>query len=198
MFKKINSALIQPNRFGMMIVLTSIALLSAACGSAAAAPANQTTTPLDVAPAAQSAVTPTQVAAVPNSPSNKIGACTLLTKEDASKALGVPIDTAEEAGLGGVCTYTASTLKATLTVSHTGGIQYMKDTLTKLGDLALVVPGLGDQAFYNTNSFINELMVLKGDAVYLIDVSDSGQSLTPEVTQAKEKALAVQLLSHLP
>jgi hypothetical protein len=189
MFNNINSALIQPNRFGMMIVITSIVLLSAACGSAAVPPTNPTTAPVVAAP--------TQVVIPASSSSAKAGACTLLTQDDVSKALSTPVDAGMETGMGGVCTYTSSNLSVSLTVSHTGGIKYMQNTLAKLGDLALVVPGLGDQAFYNTNSIVNSLMLLKGDAVYIISVSDSSGQLTPEEEQAKEKSLAEQMLSHL-
>jgi hypothetical protein len=73
----------------------------------------------------------------------------------------------------------------------------MASTLTKLGDLALVVTGLGDQAFINTNSFVNTLFVLKGDAAFLINVTDSSGKLSATDEQTMEKALAVQFLSHL-
>ena len=74
----------------------------------------------------------------------------------------------------------------------------MATTLARLGNVAQVVPGLGDQAFFNTNS-ANGLFVLKGDAQYLFNMSDTTfQPLDPAMVQATEKALAVQLLSKLP
>jgi glycerol-3-phosphate dehydrogenase len=74
----------------------------------------------------------------------------------------------------------------------------MNTTLANLGNLALVVPGLGDLAFYNTNS-ANALFVLKGDAEFLFGMSDLNyQELDPAVVQATEKSLAVKLLGNLP
>ena len=86
-----------------------------------------------------------------------------------------------------------------VTIFHTGGAKYIKDTKTKLGALALDLPGVGDGSFYNTNSFVNTLFLGKGDAVYLIDVKKvaSAPDMTPENVRAKEKALAQQLLSKL-
>jgi hypothetical protein len=169
------------------------ASLLAACGQTAAqtgnpAPATVALVPATVAP----------VAVVNSNPSGP-DACTLLTKDDVSKVLGNPVDSATGSGLGGVCTYTAKNLKIDFTVAgHTGGAQAMATTLARLGDIALVVPGLGDQAFYNTDS-ANGLFVLKGDAEYLFNMSDvTYQPLDPAVVQTTEKALAVQLLSHLP
>jgi hypothetical protein len=123
----------------------------------------------------------------------------MLTKNDVSKVLGSPVDTATGSGLGGVCTYTSKNLEIDFTIAgHTGGAKAMAIDLARLGNLALVVPGLGDQAFYNTNSSY-ALFVLKGDAEYLFNMSDvTYQPLDPAVVQTTEKALAVQLLSHLP
>jgi hypothetical protein len=180
MFKNLKFPYVQPNRFWMMIVISSLAIFAVACASIAG-------------PTANPVITSGSGAAS----STKADACTLLTKEDVNKALGVTVDTIESKGLGGVCSYKTKNLSIDLTVLHTGGTKYLNDTIAKIGNLALLVPGLGDQAFYNTNSIVNALFLRKGDAVYLISVSASGQTLTPADLQAKEKALAVQLLSHL-
>ena len=181
----------------LFVALLLGASLLAACGQTAAPtgnPAQATVAPV----AATVAPVPATVAPVAANNSNP-SACTLLTKDDVSKVLGTPVDTATGSGLGGVCTYTAKNLKIDFTVAgHTGGAKAMATTLARLGDIALVVPGLGDQAFYNTDS-ANGLFVLKGDAEYLFNMSDvTYQPLDPNVVQATEKALAVQLLSHLP
>ena len=110
--------------------------------------------------------------------------------------LGLTVDSATSSGLGGVCTYLASNLSFDLTVTNTGGIQFMQQTQAKLGDLALLVPGLGDQAFFNTNSAT--LFVLKGDAVYLFNISDTNYQLTQEAKQPLQKGLAGLLVSKLP
>jgi hypothetical protein len=114
------------------------------------------------------------------------------------KVFGQAVEDAAGKGLGGVCEYTAKNLSFSLTAIHSGGAKYMKDTRTKLADLALDVPGLGDGAFYNTNSISNILFVGKGDAVYLLYFHDSSQELSQDDRLAKEKALAEVLLSHLP
>jgi predicted small secreted protein len=184
----------------LFVALLLGASLLVACGQTAAPTGN--TVQATVAPVqATVAPVPATVASVAANNSNPSGsdACTLLTKDDVSKVLGAPVDTATGSGLGGVCTYTSKNLKIDFTVAgHTGGAKAMATTLARLGDIALVVPGLGDQAFYNTDS-ANGLFVLKGDAEYLFNMSDvTYQPLDPAVVQTTEKALAVQLLSHLP
>jgi Protein of unknown function (DUF3558) len=190
-------------RFGVVIAIASIVVLAAACGSPAAPSAKPVAAPVNTAPTAQSAVVPTLVSTSANPASKYMDACTVLTQDAVSQVLGAPVDSAVSSGLGGVCTYTSASahLSVVFTIAgHTGGLQAMKTQLARLGDLALAVPGLGDQAFYNTNPDVGSpLFVLKGDAEYLINMSDTTyQPLDPAVVQATEKALAVQLLSNLP
>lgn len=169
------------------------ASLTAACGQVVTPNANPS------APSGAPLATETPNSSDLNPIPLKSDACTLLTRDDVSKVLGQAVDEATAKGLGGVCSYKTKTLSFDLTVFASGGTTYMQQVRAKIGDLALVVPGLGDEAFYNTNSFINTLLVRKGDAVYLIDVMNepSSQELSPEDVQAKEKALAEQLLSSL-
>ncbi len=199
MFKKLKISSIQPNRFRMISVMACVILLATACGSAAVTPANPTVDLGNVAPTSQAVAVPTQVPTPAGSSANTPDPCTLLSKDDVSKVLGVPVLTAELSGLGGVCTYTTSNLKIDFTTTgYTGGAKAMSTTLANLGELALVVPGLGDQAFYNTNS-ASALFVLKGDAEYLFSMSDLNyQELDPAVVQATEKALAEKMLANLP
>jgi hypothetical protein len=84
--------------------------------------------------------------------------------------------------------------------AHSGASDAWKTQLVRLGDLALLVPGLGDQAFYNTNpDGGSPLFLLKDDAEYLFSMSEVNyQPLDPNVVQTTEKALAEQLLSQLP
>jgi hypothetical protein len=153
----------------------------------------------NVAPTLQAVAIPSQVSAPAGSSASTADACTLLTQDDVSNVLGVPVITAVGSGLGGVCTYTTTNLKIDLTIAgHTGGIKAMNTTLANLGNLAQLVPGLGDQAFYNTNS-ANALFILKGDAEFLFDISDLNfQQLDPAVVQSTEKPLAEKLLGKLP
>ena len=178
-----------------VIILLSASLL-AACGQAAAPNANPAVPTVSGPAAAPLATANPKSAAASSSPINA-DACALLTKDDVSQAWGTPVDTT--VGTGRLdCKYTAKNLSIAFTIGgHTGGIQAMKTTLASLGDLALVVPGLGDQAFYNTNS-ANALFVLKGDAEFLFSMSDlTYQPQDPAVVKSTEKAVAEQLLSHL-
>jgi hypothetical protein len=149
-------------------------------------------------PAAQQS-SPTDAIAAKAPSSDSTEACTLLPKEDVSQVLGAPVLSAEASGLGGVCTYKTENLGVDFTIAaHSGSTKSMNTTLTRLGDLALVVPGLGDLAFYNTAS-ANGLLLLKNDASYLFNISDLNyQPLDPSFVQATEKALAEKLLSILP
>jgi hypothetical protein len=126
-------------------------------------------------------------------------ACSLLTKDEVSKVFAQAVLEVTPKDPRSDCLYKAKDLSFEVTVIHSGGAKYIKDTRTKLGDLALDLPGVGDGSFYNTNSFINTLFLGKGDAVYLIDVKNvpSSHEITPEDVRAKEKALAQQLLSKL-
>jgi hypothetical protein len=186
----------QTSRITMLAVMASLALIASACGASAANP--PVANPPASAPTAGT-VADTPVPALvssPTSPAAAADACTLLTNDEVGGVLGLTVDSATSSGLGGVCTYIASNLSFDLTVSNTGGIQFMQQTLTNLGDLALLVPGLGDQAFFNTNTAT--LFVLKGDAVYLFNISDSNYQMTQEAKQPLQKGLAEKLVNKLP
>jgi hypothetical protein len=178
----------------LAILLT--ASLFAACGQAAITP---TTSP-NLAPVVSDApvmAAPTDAPTITSSNAATSDACALLTNDEVSTSLGQTVVSAVSSGLGGVCTYTASNLKFDLTVSSTGGVKFVGQTIASLGDLAQIVMGLGDQAFFNTNS--HALFVLKGDAVYLFDISDINyQPMDDAARQTMQTALAGQLVSHLP
>jgi hypothetical protein len=186
MFNKLQFSHFQPKRTVVVALVLGIALLASACGGAVAKPANAAPS---TAPAAAKEATPPA-----SSKSAAADACALLSKDAVGKVLGQDVVDATGKGLGGVCTYTTKDLTVNLTVSSTGGIKFMSETLTQLGNLALVVPGLGDQAYFNLNS--NTLFVLKGDAVYLFNINNSSYQY-PEDGQAKQKALAEELLKSL-
>jgi hypothetical protein len=183
---------IQSNRLWMMIALSSVALFAAACGASSTPSVNSGNPPRAIPTASE--VVPTQVPS-----SGKTDACVLLTQDDVSTALGVTVISAESLGLGGVCTYKTADLKIDFTTAgNMGGIDAMATQLASLGNLALIVPGLGDQAFYNTNAG-SPLFLLKGDAEYLFSISSINyQPLDATAVQATEKLLAVELLSKLP
>jgi len=189
MEKNNNGSHTQSNWFGILIPLSIITIFAVACGASSTSLPN---TPVSVPQASQTV--PVQATA-----SIKTDACTLLTQDDVTTALGIPVLTAESSGLGGVCTYTTADLQIDFTTTgNSGGTDAMATQLQRLGDLALVVPGLGDQAFYNTNAG-SPLFLLKGDAEYLFSISSVNyQSLDPTTVQATEKTLALELLSKLP
>jgi hypothetical protein len=161
--------------FQFVIMLLGISLLGA-CGKA---PAPST----DSGPSPTSSYTSTK------------DACTLFTKDEVSQVLGQSVEVVEAKGLGGVCSYQTKNLHFELTVSNSGGVDYMKEIREKIGDKALSVPELGDDAFYNP--FASTLIARKGDAMYLFNLNDTSHNLTDEDKQAIQKTLAKQLFSHL-
>jgi hypothetical protein len=177
--------------FRIIGILVATSLL-AACGSVS----QPTTNPAPPAVSAPAAVATDNSNPAPASSSAKADACLLLTKDDVSQVLGVTVDASTLTGLGGVCTYTTKDVTIDLTVIHTGGAKYLEDLKAKVGDTILAMDGVGDAAVYNT--FASSLIFSKGDAVYLIGYADLSHSLTDEDKQAKQKALAIQMLTHLP
>jgi hypothetical protein len=178
-------------RFGILILGAS---LLAACGQAVAPSANPVVpvTGATSVPAAKSNPAP----ATGNSASTKVEACVLLPKEDVSAVLGQPVGSAESKGGGDLCSYTANNISVDLTVLHSGGTKYLQQILTKLGSDAVNTPGIGDQAFYNPFSY--SLIFRKGDSAYMIFLLDTTKTIGEEDRQAKEKGLAMKMLSHLP
>jgi hypothetical protein len=166
--------------------------LLAACGQTS----QPTTNPAPPAVSAPAAVATDNPNPAPASSSTKVDACLLLTKDDVNQVLGQPVDAGVSKGLGGVCTYTTKDASIDLTVTHSGGAKYLEGIKATVGDTIFVVTGVGDEAYYNTNS--STLVFRKADAAYLISYADLSHSLTDEDKQAKQKALAVQMLTHLP
>jgi hypothetical protein len=200
MFKIFKLPLIQARWLGMLIAISSIAFLAAACGSSATPSADLVAASGNLPATSALVAVDTQAPTSASPSSDSAEACNLLKKDDVSKVLGTPVDSAVASGLGGVCTYTSKNLSIEFAIAgHTGGAKAMATQLQRLGDLAQVVPGLGDQAFYNTNSAVaSPLFLLKGDAEYLFSMSDTTyQPLDPAMVQATEKALAEQLLINL-
>jgi hypothetical protein len=204
MDKNSKFALIRPGLLLKLIAIAGIVVLAAACGSAAAPTADSVVAAPATVPAqaAAPAVVPTQdSSSSSSSPLNPVGdaeACTVLSKDDVSKVSGAPVDSAVASGLGGVCTYISKNLNIVFTiVAHSGSTKSWNQNLVRLGDAAQLVPGVGDQAFYNTNT--SDFLVLNKDAEYIFSVSDVNyQPLDPALVQSTEKALAEAMLSKLP
>ena len=186
----------------LFVALLLGASLLAACAPAAAPTGNPV--PATVAPA-QATVAP--VATNNSNPSSPV-ACTLLTKDEVGNALGeAVVDTRDPSKKGILCVYQTKNLILELNTLHAFGgwgnsVEYMKQTrVDGVGDPALDVPGLGDEAFYHGFAGYRLLLVRKGDTVYSLGVRNvtADQSISsPDNAQALEKAVAGLVLSHLP
>lgn len=189
-------------------VILACASLLAACGSAVLPTANSGAATVNVptvaalatanpaAPASSPTPAPaaTLAAATSAAPGSAAAdACALLKNEDVNKVLGQTFVPVKDNGLYGVCAYTFQLSRVDLTITHTGGTQFMKTTRTNLADSGLNIPGLGDEALYNVNS--SALFVRKGEAVYLLSYLDSMVTQADKI--AKESTLAALLLSRL-
>ncbi|MDD5370863.1 MAG: hypothetical protein PHQ40_17410 [Anaerolineaceae bacterium] len=131
--------------------------------------------------------------------------CTVLSKDDVSNILGEAVlEVRDPLHDGVLCVYQTKTLILEAnTLRKFGGlinsVSYMQDVRTRAGQNAIDVPGLGDEAVYNAATKYILLLVRKGDLVYSFGVRGvSGDYLSLEASQAKEKPLAELVLSHLP
>ena len=187
--------------FPFVVLLLGTSLL-AACAPAAAPNGNPA--PATVAPVAANNSQSSGSNSNPTGP----GTCTLLNKEDVSKVLGeAVVDTRDPSKKGILCVYQTKDLILEMNTLHAFGgwgnsVEYMKQTrVDGVGEPALDVPGLGDEAFYHGGAAYRLLLVRKGETVYSIGVRNvtADQSLSsPDNAQAMEKALSELLLSHLP
>jgi len=132
------------------------------------------------------------------------GNCTLLTKDDVSKVLAQAVEEVRDPVHDGtLCEYQTKNLILDLAVVPKApgetGVQYMQRVRASLGQSALDVPGLGDEAFYGLLTSHAILRVRKGDSVYSFGLKgvSPADTLSLEDAKAKEKALAELLLSHL-
>jgi hypothetical protein len=77
-------------------------------------------------------------------------------------------------------------------------VNYMQYLRTSLGQSAIDVPGLGDEALYNASTTYTILIVRKGALAYSFGVRGvSGDYPSLKDAQAKEKPLAELLLTRL-
>jgi hypothetical protein len=134
------------------------------------------------------------------------GNCTVLTKDDVSKVLAEAVEEVRDPSKDHVlCVYQTKNLILEVGFIYKFGgwvnsVNYMQNVRSGLGDLALVVPGLGDESFYNQNTKYIILLVRKGASVYSFGVRGvtAGEYLSLKDSQAKEKPLAELLLSRVP
>ena len=204
--------------FRTVVILLGASLL-AACGQATLPNPNPTVPAVSVpvsAPTVSVPVTAPTVAplaplatSTPKSSSTSsipltAGNCTLLTKDDVSKVLAQAVEEVRDPVHDGtLCEYQTKSLILVLAVPKVPGetgVQYMQRVRAGLGQSALDVPGLGDEAFYNILTSHAILRVRKGDSVYSFGLKgvSPADTLSLEDAKAKEKALAELLLSHLP
>jgi hypothetical protein len=181
------------NRTGMYTIFAILigASLLAACGQASA--------PAVAQPAASATAIPTAAEANPIAvqPSN----CTILSKDEAGTVLGQAVTEVRVEAKGTICAYQTKDLIFELNFLNTGGqsgVQFMK-AIQGINPDGALVPGLGDEALYNSSPSYRILYVRKGDSVYTFGIrSDpASQVAAPENIPAMEKALAELLLSHM-
>jgi hypothetical protein len=186
----------------LFVVLLVGATLLAACGQAAVINGNP------AAPAAAPIATAIPQSTVANSIPVNANNCTLVTNDDVAKVLGEAVVDARDPSKKGInCVYQTKNLILELNTLHAFGgfansVEYMKQTrVDGVGEPALDVPGLGDEAFYHGGAAYRLLLVRKGDTVYSFGVRNvtADQSLSsPDNAQVFEKAIAELLLSRLP
>jgi len=158
------------------------------------------TTVAPLAPLATSTPKSSSTSSIPLTAGN----CTLLTKDDVSKVLAQAVEEVRDPVHDGtLCEYQTKSLILVLAVPKVPGetgVQYMQRVRAGLGQSALDVPGLGDEALYNILTSHAILRVRKGDSVYSFGLKgvSPADTLSLEDVKAKEKALAELLLSHLP
>ena len=168
------------------------------------ATANQST-PTDSAPTVTPLATSTPKSSSTSSIPLTAGNCTLLTKDDVSKVLAQAVEEVRDPVHDGtLCEYQTKNLILDLAVVPKApgetGVQYMQRVRASLGQSALDVPGLGDEAFYALLTSHAILRVRKGDSVYSFGLQyvSPADTLSLVDPKAKEKALAKLLLSRLP
>jgi hypothetical protein len=188
------------NKLGMYTIVAILigSSLLAACGQASAPSANPG------APTVQSAAPGTAIptAAEANPVAVRPGNCTILSKDEAGTVLGQTVTEVRNEAKGTICAYQTEDLIFELNFLNTGGqsaVQYIK-TIQEINPDGELVPGLGDEALYNSSPAYRILYVRKGDSVYTFGIrSDpASQVAAPENIPAMEKTLAELLLSHLP
>jgi hypothetical protein len=194
----------------LMTILLGASLLAACAQTAPLAPLanpNPSATTVSV-PVTATTVAPVATSTPKSSPTSSIpltaGNCTLLTKDDVSKVLAQAVEEVRDPVHDGtLCEYQTKNLILDLAVVPKApgetGVQYMQRVRASLGQSALDVPGLGDEAFYALLTSHAILRVRKGDSVYSFGLKgvSPADTLSLEDAKAKEKALAELLLSRL-
>ena len=186
----------------LFVVLLVGAALLAACGQAAVTNGNSG------APAASPIATAIPQSTVASSIPLNANNCTLVSNDEVGKALGEAVVDARDPSKKGInCVYQTKNLILELNTLHAFGgfansVEYMKQTrVDGVGEPALDVPGLGDEAFYHGAAAYRLLLVRKGDTVYSFGVRNvtADQSLSsPDNAQALEKTIADLLMTRLP
>ena len=174
-----------------VVILLGASLL-AGCGQATLPNPNPTVPAVSV-PVSAPTVAPLATPTSKPSTASSSNACTLLTLADVNKVLGQTFVPDEGTGQYGRCAYTFQLSGIDLLISNTGGTKNMKINRTSLAELAVDVPGLGDEAFFNVGS--STLFFRKGDAMYALSYLNS--RVTQEDKIAKDTILARLLLSRL-
>jgi hypothetical protein len=203
----------------LMVMVSTSAILLAACGQApvpsavASAPpvaaVDTQIPPLDTALAPLVALA-TEIAtkAAENSSPPAGNDCAVVTKDEVGTVLGEAVVEVRNPDQKGVnCVYQTKDLILEINTlnsfgSYGNSVDYMKATRDNgVGEPALDVPGLAEEAFYHGAAKYRLLLVRLGPTVYSFGVRNvtADQSLSsPANAQALEQATAELFLGNLP
>jgi hypothetical protein len=129
-------------------------------------------------------------------PSSSVDPCSVITKDEAAKALGAPVDSSSGDTTSGSCTFTAGA--ATLEVSIQTGITTTAFDAIKSGATGTQpVGGIGDDAFFTSDP--TSIVVLKSTTMLAVGLdrhADSGPD-DPAADQPLISAVAAAALHNL-
>jgi hypothetical protein len=163
-----------------------------------------TTTPFSSTNSVSSPIAPLATSNPNASPNGSVppqtGNCTRLTKDDVGKVLGQTVTDVREEAKGTLCVYQTKAVIFELTFPNTGvisGVKFMENI--RAINNSTLIPGLGDEAFYNTSSSYRILYVRKGNSVYTFGIRSEppSQLPSPENIKSMEKTFAELLLTRL-
>jgi hypothetical protein len=165
----------------LTISAVALLLILAACGGGApAATSPAVATPTQAQPTGAGVPTDAPSAAMTDAPTNAptsgstgAAACSLLTAEEVSAAYGETLEAVpSEDELYSYCTYGDDREVRTFVTKNAATATTMFDTM-KVND-GEAVPGVGDEAWWSTDSFQPGLYVMKGGLLAHISGSQTG------------------------
>lgn len=129
-------------------------------------------------------------------PSSTVDPCSVITKDEAAKALGAPVDSSNGDATSGSCTFTAGAATLQLAI-QTGITTTAFDALKASAAAAQPAGGIGDGAFFTSDP--TSIVVLKGTTMLAVGLdrhADSGPD-DPAADQPLISAVAIAALRNL-